>query len=184
MDSPWRSTPRRPLSIPLPQTSIQATFKMSSPFFPASAPAQDPAQERSRSRSVRPPGQILPRQLRRAEEMTGLNADRDTCQQSCRANLLHFCSLPQPASSAFQHRESIETANASLHAVMALACSSSYYKCVAMDKIQAMVAHGLNVNPEKEDYLTCKHHQKGGRYLLLQSATQLMAHFSAKHSHT
>ena len=54
------------------------------------------------------------------------------------ANFLASIPPTQPASSASQHMESIETGNASLDAVMALASSSPYYKYVGMDKIQAM----------------------------------------------
>ena len=109
---------------------------------------------------------------------------KELIAHASRTNFLHCCPLPPPASSAFQHQESIETANASLQAVMALACTSSYYKCVAMDTIQAMVGHGLIVHPERKDYLTCKHHHKQGRPLLFQSGAGLMAHFTAKHSNT
>ncbi len=100
-----------------------------------------------------------------------------------RTHLLASSPPPQPASSAFQHMQSIETANASLNAVMALASTSAYYKSIPMDKIQAMVAHGLIIHPEKQDYLTCKHHQRSGRYMEFQSASTLLGHFSENHLH-
>ena len=101
-----------------------------------------------------------------------------------RTHLLASSPPPQSASSALQHMQSIETANASLNAVMALASSSQHYKHVALEKIQAMVAHGLIIHPDKQDYLTCKHHQKSGRYMEFQSASTLLGHFSENHRHT
>jgi hypothetical protein len=101
-----------------------------------------------------------------------------------RTHLLASSRPPPPDTSACQHMQSIETANASLSAVMALASTSSYYKSIPMAKIQAMVAHGLIIHPNKQDYLTCKYHQKSGKYKEFQYADTLLGHFSENHRHT
>jgi hypothetical protein len=69
-----------------------------------------------------------------------------------------------------------------MRSVTALATHSKYYKSVPLDQIQALVAKGLIVHPQRRDYLTCEHHLKKGRHLELQTSEMLLEHFAHGHS--
>ena len=89
--------------------------------------------------------------------------------------------MTSPTIDPKEMKKTLETDLENVQACILMASKSKWYKDIPCEKLEEMATHGLIINPEDPEYLTCNHHQRKGRYMIFQDAQKLVGHFSVKH---